>query len=124
MLSKALCHCLMYIRSIIDMVQHLPVNIIVRIFDYKHVHVHHPYFFLPFAFFLRVLSYWTSTNFVIYLLTGLDPTFCVLFYIFCYFPWAKKFSSILQLNNDIVNVINISIGSILAILMQQFILGH
>ncbi|URE38994.1 Integral membrane protein DUF92 [Musa troglodytarum] len=28
------------------------------------------------------------------------------------------------LNNDIVNVINISIGSILAILMQQFILGH
>ncbi|RZR89161.1 hypothetical protein BHM03_00016830 [Ensete ventricosum] len=39
------------------------------------------------------------------------------------FQWVS-FSSIPQLNNDIVNVINISIGSILAILMQQFILGH
>ncbi|XP_022923142.1 protein VTE6, chloroplastic-like [Cucurbita moschata] len=28
------------------------------------------------------------------------------------------------LNNDVVNVINISIGSVLAILMQQLILGH
>ncbi|XP_065631625.1 protein VTE6, chloroplastic isoform X1 [Quercus suber] len=39
------------------------------------------------------------------------------------FQWSHKVSgSVLQLNNDVVNVINISMGSIIAVLMQQLLL--
>jgi len=34
----------------------------------------------------------------------------------------KVSGSVLQLNNDVVNIINISMGSIIAVLMQQLLL--